>query len=198
MFPMLSVPKMVHNTAPTSLQRSQGTLTFFLFNTSSPTYPQSNGETERAVRTAKNLLKKSANPAKALLAYRAAPLGHGKSPAEPQFRRRLRTDLPTIPRSLRPKWPGLDEFKAEKAQRKRKQKDYFDTTDLRALVPGQRVWVVDQKKKLIVKSEAGTPRSYVVETPFGPVHRKCSSPWSSSTTVKRQLRRLSTSASTQM
>lgn len=145
------------------------------------------------MQTAKNLLKKSADPAKALLAYRAAPLGHGKSPAEPQFGRRLRTDLPTTP-----EWPGLDEFKADKAQRKRKQKNYFDATDLRALARGQRVWVVDQKKQVIVKSEAGTPRSFVVETPFGPVHRKCSSPWSSSTTVKRQLRRLSTSASTQM
>ena len=92
-------------------------------------------------------------------------------------------------------WPGLDEFKADEA---RKQKDYFDAIDLRALVPRQRVWVVDQKKQAIVKSEAGTPRSYVVETPFGPVHRNCSSPWSSSTTVKRQLRRLSTSASTHM
>ena len=142
------------------------------------------------MQTAKYLLKKSANSAKALLAYRAAPLGHGKSPAELQFGRRLRTDLPTIP-----EWPGLDEFKADKAQRNRKQKNYFDATDLRALVRGQRVWVVDQKKQAIVKSEA-TPRSYVVETPFGPVHRNCSPPWSSSTTVKRQLRRLSTSAST--
>lgn len=116
MFPMLSVPKMVHNTAPTSLQRSQGTGTFVIFNTSSPIYPQSNGEAERAVQTAKNLLKKSADPAIALLAYRAAPLGHGKSPAELQFGRRLRTDLPTIPESLIPKWPGLDEFKADEAQ----------------------------------------------------------------------------------
>jgi len=99
-FPMLSVPKMVHNMAPTSLQRSQETVTFVIYNTSSPTYPQSNGEAERAVQTAKNLLKKSADPAKALLAYRAAPLGHGKSPAELQFGRRLRTDLPTSPESL--------------------------------------------------------------------------------------------------
>ena len=71
--------------------------------TSSPIYPQSNGEAERAVQTAKNLMKKSADPAKAVLEYQATPLWHGKSPAELLFGRRLRTDLPAIPESLIPK-----------------------------------------------------------------------------------------------
>ena len=119
------------------------------------------------MQTAKYLLKKSANSAKALLAYRAAPLGHGKSPAELQFGRRLRTDLPTIP-----EWPGLDEFKADKAQRNRKQKNYFDATDLRALVRGQRVWVVDQKKQAIVNIRAGScfwldDRLFLVDKEYG-------------------------------
>ena len=71
--------------------------------TSSPIYPQSNGEAERAVQTAKNLMKKSADPAKAVLEYQATPLGHGKSPAELLFGQRLRTDLPAISESLIPK-----------------------------------------------------------------------------------------------
>lgn len=94
--------------------------------TSSPIYSQSNGGAERAVQTAKNLLKKSADPAKAFLAYRATPLENGRSPTELLFGRRIRTELPTLPGSLTPKWPGLDEFKAEEAQRKLKQKVYFD------------------------------------------------------------------------
>ncbi|KXJ14667.1 Retrovirus-related Pol polyprotein from transposon 17.6 [Exaiptasia diaphana] len=101
--------------------------------TSSPIYPQSNGGAERAVQTVKNLLKKSTEPAKVVLTYRAAPLKNGKSPAE----------LHTIPGSLTPSWPGISEFRAKEEERKLKQKVYFDlhhnAKDLSTLVPGQRV-----------------------------------------------------------
>ncbi|XP_046724303.1 uncharacterized protein LOC124398258 [Silurus meridionalis] len=58
--------------------------------TSSPHFPQSNWEAERAVRTIKNLLKKSADPYLALMAYRVAPLTNGYSPAELLMGRKLR------------------------------------------------------------------------------------------------------------
>ena len=49
---------------------------------SSPRFPQSNGEAERAVQTIKNLLKRSNNPYLAMLSYCSTPLQNGYSPAE--------------------------------------------------------------------------------------------------------------------
>ena len=59
--------------------------------TSSSLYAESNGEVERANQTAKNLLQKESDPAKALLAYRSTPLQGGKNPSELLFGRQIRT-----------------------------------------------------------------------------------------------------------
>jgi len=57
--------------------------------TSSPKYPQSNGEAERAVQTVKGLMKKNVNIQAALCAHRDTPLATGYSPAELMFGRSL-------------------------------------------------------------------------------------------------------------
>ena len=57
--------------------------------TSSPRYPQSNGEAERAVQTVKGLMRKSINYHAALCAYRDTPVTGGYSPAELLFGRSL-------------------------------------------------------------------------------------------------------------
>ena len=72
----------------------------FTHITSSPKYPQSNGEAERMVQTTKNLLTKSDDPYEGLFAYRTTPLENGFSQAEICMGRRLRTTLPTTPSKL--------------------------------------------------------------------------------------------------
>ena len=66
----------------------------FLHTTSSPRFPQSNGEAERVVKTVKNLLKKAEDPYMAMLTYHSTPLSSGFSPAELLINRHLRTNLP--------------------------------------------------------------------------------------------------------
>ncbi|KAJ8881551.1 hypothetical protein PR048_018033 [Dryococelus australis] len=69
---------------------------WFLLTTSSPKFSQSNGEAENAVKVAKNILSKSADPNLGLLAYRAIPLESRLSAAKLLFGRALRTTLPVI------------------------------------------------------------------------------------------------------
>ncbi|XP_072146220.1 uncharacterized protein [Dermacentor andersoni] len=70
--------------------------------TTSPRYPQANGEVERMVQTIKRLIVKAKDPYLSLLAYRDTPGPLGKSPAELLMGRRLRTTVPVPPKSLLP------------------------------------------------------------------------------------------------
>ena len=76
--------------------------------TSSPNYAQSNGKVENAVKTIKDLLKKSKAAGSdfhmALLDWRNIPSeGLDSSPAQRLFGRRTRTLLPTASELLKPK-----------------------------------------------------------------------------------------------
>ena len=62
----------------------------FKHTTSSPRFPQSNGEVERGVRTVKNLITKEKDPAKGLLAYRSTPQACKFSPAQLLMGRQIR------------------------------------------------------------------------------------------------------------
>ncbi|KAF7646649.1 hypothetical protein LDENG_00184290 [Lucifuga dentata] len=98
----------------------------FTHVTSSPRYPHSNGEAERAVRTVKSLLDKEGDFHKALLAYRAIPLAHGSSPAQLLMGRRIRTPVPVTPGQLQPQWPELEIFREKDAAMKLHQEQNFN------------------------------------------------------------------------
>ena len=76
------------SSASTDFRKSYG----FVHTTSSPHFPQTNGEAERAVQTIKNLLKKAKDPYKGLLNHINTPLdGINLSPAQLLMGRRLKT-----------------------------------------------------------------------------------------------------------
>ena len=75
--------------------------------TSSPRYPQSNGQVERMVQTVKRMIQKSQDPYLAVMSYRATPHPWcNLSPAELLMGRRIRTTIPQTKELLTPVIPG--------------------------------------------------------------------------------------------
>ena len=114
--------------------------------TSSPDFPQSNGQAERSIQTVKNLFRKAeesqSDPHVAMLNYRATPLSDSdKSPAELLFNRRLRTKLPVPNGKLVPTF--AEENRPQLVERQQKYKTVYDrhARDLPSLHPGDVVRV---------------------------------------------------------
>ena len=91
--------------------------------------------------------------------------------------RRMRTPLPQTNKQLIPDWPYLETFREKNKEFKKKQKANFDkrhrTLELSPIPDGTPVWITSENKPIegTVLSSAGLPRSYVVDTPTGEVHR---------------------------
>ena len=146
--------------------------------TSSPHFPQSNGHAERAVQTAKKLLKGSTDPHMSLLTYCTTPLPwYGLSPAELLMGRRLRSNIPQTTKTLTPDWPYLSDFKSANSKLKERQKLDYDTrhgTRLLADIPEDtNVWVRTPNSQMPghVTTHANIPRSYLVDIPSGEIRR---------------------------
>lgn len=148
----------------------------FTHTTSSPHHPQSNGEAERAVATAKAILKQP-DVQMALLSYRSTPIPSlGYSPAQMIMGRNIRTTLPTLNARLNPKWPSLKDIQKSDALAKRRNEENTGGQDLKPLTVGQQVRMkLDNEKHW---SEPATvlrthgPRSYVIQTSNGMTLRR--------------------------
>nr|XP_023665577.1 uncharacterized protein K02A2.6-like [Paramormyrops kingsleyae] len=139
--------------------------------TSSPHNPQGNGHAERAVQTAKRILKQE-DPWLALMSFRATPnTSTSISPAELLMGRKIRTTLPTLQKNLRPKWPSKASIREKDEAAKEQQAYYFNrrhgVKDLPVLRPGDSVLLkLDGESRwkgpAKVLTESTTPRSYNV------------------------------------
>ncbi|KAG1651802.1 hypothetical protein GQR58_026737 [Nymphon striatum] len=146
----------------------------FLINTSSPTYSQSNGQSERMIQTIKNLLKKAhadnRDPYVALMEYRNTAIsGMEYSPAQLLMSRMLKTKLPVLSRHLRPRI--VDGAQAQLMARQNSYKNYYDKS-AKHLPPihlhdGVRVRTRNEWQPAMVTGVHAAPRSYIVTTSDG-------------------------------
>ena len=153
--------------------------------TSSPAYPQSNGKTENAVRTVKNLLAKAVkseqDPYLVLLDWRNTPTETlNSSPLQRLFGTRTKTRLPTSNQLLEPKLPEevCQKLKLQKA----KESLYYNkgAKELEELRPGDIVWLqpstsqIGKKKDWTQARVEGKVdiRSYQVRTEDARVYRR--------------------------
>ena len=148
----------------------------FTHVTSSPRYHQSNGEAERAVQTAKNILKKNANPNLGLLAYRTAPLQNGKTPSQILMSRLLRSTLPVVRENLKPSLVDQKEFSEKEESYKQKYASNYNrrhrVVSMSCLNPGDQVYIRDQGCHGEVIKRLSEPRSYKVSMGGGNVIRR--------------------------
>ena len=147
----------------------------FTVTTSSPTYPQSNGLSEKAVQTVKRILKKTGDPYIGLLEYRNTPVtGMSYSPAQLLMSRTTRTKIPVAQELLKPQL--ATGVKQQLVTCQQQQARYYNqgAKPLTALKPQEAVRLRQGKTWVpaLVDAKAETPRSYLVTTASGQQYRR--------------------------
>ena len=124
----------------------------FKHTTTSPYYPQANGEADNRVRIAKTILRQH-DPFLALMSYRAATPHSATvaSPCQLMMGREIRILLPTLESNLKPVVPNQEAVTSKDAKTKTTYLQYFDNRhgvkSLPDLQPGDVVSVkLDQQK----------------------------------------------------
>ena len=128
----------------------------------------------------KNLLTKAKqdhrDPYLGLLEYRNTTIDDIGSPAQLLMSRRLRSIIPTTDAHLQPKVLEPNKVKEKLSLKQGKQKHYFDqhAKHLPTLEKGDRIRVQmgSHWKPGVVTEQAGTPRSYRIQTDEGREHRR--------------------------
>jgi hypothetical protein len=139
----------------------------FSHQTSSPRYAQANGASERAVQTAKSLIKKAADPFLALLSYRSTPLENGYSPAQLLMGRQLRSTVPISTASLRPQTPDATTLQQLDRNIKQRQANNYNrrhhACEQKRRQIGDYVWIPDLQTNATVTNVLPY-RSYQLRT----------------------------------
>jgi hypothetical protein len=148
----------------------------FEHKTYSAVYPQANGMAEKAVQTAKKLVKKTKKEGTdlqlALLDLRNTPRDSEiGSPVQRCMGRRTRTRFPTSVGLLKPGVIDAEKVTAELVERRQQSKAYYDrhAKPLPELNMENSVRYRQNKEWVPAKliAEADKPRSYLVQTPTG-------------------------------
>ena len=144
----------------------------FQHRVTDPHTPSANGAAERAVRTAKWILRQR-DPHLALLNYRSTPVeATGVSPARLLFGRELQTRLPRLRAAISGKSETLEAARRKDGENKRRYQEYFNrrhgARDLQPLQPGDAVRVrtsadLDWRERAQVRDRVGV-RSYIVSS----------------------------------
>lgn len=151
----------------------------FSIITSSPRYPQSNGQSEKFVGIVKSLIRKAYHEEKdphiALLQYRNTPItGLRYSPAQLLMSRRLKDTLPTTTSLLKP--TVIESAKHDLVLRQGKQKVQYDKSakvrSEHAVGDNVRVLLGKTWNPAVVVGRHTAPRSYIVTTEQGNTYRR--------------------------
>ena len=144
--------------------------------TSSPLYPQSNGEVERCVQTIKMMMTKCDDEYLGLMMYRNSVLANGFSPAQLSMGRRIKTRIPCHPDMLLPSTPNQENVKQKEEEYRKKMKENYDKRHRvqgpETLGPGDTVWIPDKNKEGNIVKAHEAPRSLIVETEDGSLLRR--------------------------